>query len=81
MVPIRVLREIVDNNGLIEKYYDNIGFLCVDSESKNLFSNRRAKMCISLIQATAHFLYVFISQGNEYYDCIKNNMEEVVING
>lgn len=84
VVPIRALKEeIVDDDD--KKYYDNIGFLCVDSKRKNLFSNGHAKMCVDLIQATAHFLYVFISQGNEYYDCIKGNiienMEEVVTNG
>lgn len=84
VVPIRALKEeIVDDYD--KKYYDNIGFLCVDSKHKHLFSNGHAKMCVNLIQATAHFLYVFISQGNEYYDCIKEsiteNAEEVVTNG
>lgn len=69
VVPIRALKTEVDG----EKYYDNIGFLCVDSKHKNLFSNSQAKMCVDLIKASAQYLYVFISQGNEYYSTIMND--------
>lgn len=80
VVPIRALvSEIVGNDE--RKYYDNIGFLCVDSKQKHLFENGQAQLCIDLMNATANYLYVFISQGNEYYDCIKENMEEVQLNG
>ena len=76
VVPIRALIYEVGADEDNEKlYYDNIGFLCVDSRHAHLFSSKQAQMCIDLIQATAHFLYMFISQGNEYYELLKDFME------
>ncbi len=77
VVPIRALKTEVDG----ERYYDNIGFLCVDSKQKNLFSNSQAKMSVDLIRASAQYLYVFISQGNEYYSTIKNDHNKEGENG
>lgn len=77
VVPIRALKTEI--NG--ESYYDNIGFLCVDSKHKSLFSSGQAKMSIDLIRAAAQYLYVFISQGNEYYDMTIIQRVEVVKNG
>lgn len=72
VVPIRTLNDNDD--------FDNIGFLCVDSEEKALFSNEQAENCISFIKASAHIIYILISQGNEYYRNIKEK-EEVQVHG
>lgn len=79
VVPIRMLvTEVCETN---RDVYDTIGFLCIDSKHKHLFDSAQAKMCVDFIQSVAHFLYVFISQGNEYYDSIKASVEEVIVNG
>lgn len=72
VVPIRALKTEIDGR----RYYESIGFLCVDSKQKNVFSNGQAKMCVDFIRASAQYLYVFISQGNEYYGITKTNNNE-----
>lgn len=67
VVPIRAS----DSNG----DYINIGFLCVDSEEQALFSKESTENCISFIKGSAHIIYILISQGNEYYNDIKEKAE------
>ena len=71
VVPIRI-----DTNNLYNKEngsFDLIGFLCVDSKSKNAFTVQQEAFNVGIMKSFADILYVLLSQYRHYFEKLKNN--------
>lgn len=64
VAPISLVYTYEDSQESISEYF---GFLCVDSKFKNFFNDEQTQIFVNLIKSTAHYLYAYLSFGNEYY--------------
>lgn len=70
VMPIRCLMNPKEDEQ-IEPYYDIIGFLCVDSKKKNLFSLENRGFVLDYLKGVADMLYVYLDECIAYHEFLE----------
>ena len=71
VMPIRFLINPEEDNNTEKSYYDIIGYLCIDSKKKNLFSIKNRGFIIEYLEGIADILYVYLNECTLYHDYLK----------
>lgn len=71
VMPIRYLVIPDGDEGEGEPEYDIIGYLCIDSKKKNLFSIEQRGFVLDYLKGVADILYVYLNECIIYHDYLK----------
>lgn len=72
VMPIRYLTTPIDDRTIEHTHYDIIGYLCIDSKKKNLFSLENRGFIIEYLKGIADILYVYLNECIWYHEYLKN---------